>query len=344
MITLRELATVDLSRTYARQMGGNKIRHYKVSYAACMLGNDPVELIKKHIAKEEGETEFEVIPYVNNSTVRVAQALMVLQDHPEIYNALTQLTCKSILLQRAIYPKVTLKQKVRNFFANLLNTVVDFLNRPLIKIQHWYYGIDVASYYNSDIAFDHEKEEEFQNLLAKVKLIPRVSLIEAYVRMQVTPCTYLSVGFEEGDEEKAVNALLDDLKYCHENGLILGNLTLPSTMLLADTVGSGKGSFVLFCFLFLDHDKIAEMNGVHTHELPQHPEKLLPLKTISSEGSLKYLDGLSPSQKYEIEAVILADRTDENFQVYHENYKENVPAVNAAADRMNEEMKKRGMK
>jgi hypothetical protein len=347
-ISLKQLATVDLGITFSRQMGGNKLIHYKIPMGQSLLGSSPEQLLLEHFYREEGEqVELEFLypaPIQVESEIAAGTALhikdasFILDEYPAIKKALQKRKIDAHLYQDHLVVPVSLKIKIKNIFAKPINKLIALVNKVIGSIQYKIYNIQP---YDQYFGRDVEKDIAYAELLRKIKLIPSLKVAEeSYIR-RVHRATYLSVIYEDGEEQRAVQTLIDDLVVCHEKNLILGHTVMPSIIALADTIGSGKTQFALFCFLFLDNIKIQEMSGLSWVDMPKQMESVLGLVTAAPEGASSFLGGVSPEKKYDIEVINLADKREENLQASIEAYKESIPTVNKVAKVMDKEIKKK---
>lgn len=159
-----------------------------------------------------------------------------------------------------------------------------------------------------------------------------------YLQRRVSPASYLSYTYEETDEAEAFAALRRDLQILADRGLILGHLAIPSTMYLADTVGSGVLTKAVFCFPFVDQHKLMTQLGLDSFvNMPKLPLREIGVKSENYEGGLG--QHISNGQSYEIEEVRVDLGTSEsNRKAYEQNYLENREYVNDAASRQREAM------
>lgn len=343
MIELRRLAVFDLSVVFARLMGGNKIRHYVIPGTSLIMtkftGQTPEDLVKEHIKIiEKCDEEVTFLPertgtpffqnaYDSDSkTLQVKEvSTIILKNHKDIEFSLAQRAIKSVLHQY--------NHDATPFRSRFVSPITTFLNRGICKINeilraHQLKDKDVASM------------DRFEYLNLKIFQIPLLPMY-GYVR-KVTPCHYLTVAFEEGDIQEATESLVSDLKILNDKDLIMGHLCMPSMMLLADTTGSGKVICVLFCFLFVDHDKLMKLCGFSNplefyNKSSSRPLKLIGVKNETFEGGINFLNGVEPKSRYDIEEVEVAIGTPEGGRQAHiNNYLETVSAVNDVAKKAKE--------
>jgi hypothetical protein len=332
-VQLRETAIVDLNTTFARKMGENKIRHYKVPYSKVILGFDPLELVKQHIEAQEGPSEFEVsdisfsAPQYEGGVIQYKDASFILDAYPDLEAALRALSVKSTIHQDVTIFPLSWKQKVFNLLFPYANKVIGAVNAVLRFFQRkkiaelnklW----DQVHYFN----FEEDLEKAYAVQRSVVLLRPLEPYIEDETR-QYNVATSLVVGFEEGEEEEAAEALVNDLKLVHDKALIKGHLCMPSLIQLADTVGSGKKWYALFCIFFLDNARARFYSGCDEKVSFIEVEKKLGLKNSVPEGGVNYLNGISPTEKYDVEYVYVASSYEENRKASEEAYQESRPVV-----------------
>jgi hypothetical protein len=325
MIELRPLAQVDLSLRFARQMGGNKIRHYVLSgldaVQGHILGKTPTEIVAEFIEKTEGEK----VKFLPTSTsgrndgklLNIVDASVMLDDYPKIKKALEKVKSNSVLYQYTDYP--SFGARILGVLAKPINALFSLINKRRLK---------AAGLYKIENRF------EYLDRLNEIKLLPLLHV--GHPIRRVEPAIFLSVTFEAPDLQRAQQALVDDLKLLSDKGLILGHLAMPSMMIMADQTGSGFNTFTLFCFPFLDSKKIPKLLGISLAEFLQSPKSpchVPGVKYATYEGMTKYLDGVDPASKYDIETVHVQFglTQDELLQAHSESYKESVRTVNEAA-------------
>jgi hypothetical protein len=264
-IELRRIAVIDLNITYARKLEGNKIRHYRIDYTQHILSKmaqlSDIDILKTFIEKEEGEpVEIKMLPtvydgqypagtgkegLVEGAALQVKDVTdILLKDNPEIKKSLKKNKVKSLLYQ--YNEKVPLSKRIFNPFKRFVNFFIYQINKVLAKLQ----GSSIEEIHH------YEKWGSFVD----VRQVPYLQT-RYPIEKHVVPCTFLTVAFEEQDLEKAAATLVADLKKLNDEGLIMGHLAMPSMILLADTIGSGQNVYSLYCFLFVDNNKILEKAG-----------------------------------------------------------------------------------
>lgn len=314
-VELIPLAITDLSIKYARRLEGNKILHYRVSSIALLSGfaGDPFKTVSEYIFKNEG-LEAVLVQNANQSKGALEAhdlSNKVLADFPSIRRALSQKRVTSQLYQ---YNKLMT-------FADRARQSTTHVDRQgnihqVKRTSRFLIGLNLLA-----------------DKLGLLSLIP--SKYSTYIR-QVVPVTYLTYSYEETDEVKAIHAMQEDLQRLHQRGLIMGHLSMPSTITMADTVGAGVARKVLFCFVVVDLNKLCAQLEKSPIDLPRKPlTELLGVKGEAFEGELGY--NLT-SGKYEIEIVdvnprdqMTAERIQQAVQL---NYLQNVDHVNDVARKM----------
>lgn len=340
MIELRRLAITDLSQSFARQMGDNKIRHYRVTAHGLVMskftGLTAEDLVKEHIKTVEGNTEEVIVLsprlgtaffHSTNNDPDVLQVKdvshIVLKNRTDIEFSLAQRKMDSVLHQYNEDP-TPLRSK-------FLSPITTFINKGLCKIN----GL-LRDFQLKDLDLERLDRFEYLNLkYFQIPLLPMYGMIR-----KISPCSYIAVGFEEDDIQEAVETFLQDLKILNDRDLIMGHLCMPSMILLADIVGSGKVSCVLFCFLFVDQTKLMKECGVDSYQdLPRKPLTLVGVKNEVEEGGINYLNGKEPGYKYEIEVVNVTIGTPEGARQAHiDNYNDTIGLVNEVAKKAKEKI------
>lgn len=346
-VTLTRLAVTGMSVTYARKLEGNKIRHYNVGYAQVMLGLDPAQAIKELIEKEEGPAEFEFTELASPSELggfATAPVTSVLENEHEIRKALEKVSVKSCLYQELkLTSELTFGQKAFNWIANLVNPISSFINGKIVPLQHKIYKIDANYIWSNEWmnASDEDRVAQELELAVKLEKVTKFAILKLYEAefiRQIHPCTYLSVCYEEGDEAVAENILREDLRKYYDQGMILGHLSMPAKLALADTIGSGKRVWALFCFVFVDYFKVPGYDPLTCKGAPNHLEGI---RTAANEGELVHLPELDHRNKYQIESIdVIPSSYEANRQAVIDQYKASVPYVNEAAEKQRQKIRK----
>lgn len=313
-VQLIPLAVTDLSVKYARPLGNNKILHYRVSAISHIAGlaGDPFKAVAEYIHTNEG-LEAVLVENNNPSKGGVLQAEdmteAVLKGMPQIRKALQKRRVNGSIYQ---YTEPM-------SFADIQNEPKSYITRDGVSHKHkptsrFLVGLNILAH-----------------KLGLENLIPR--RFQTLVR-RVTPVTYLTYCYEAPDEQVAIDTLRQDLRTLHERGLIMGHLSMPSSMTLADTVGAGVPRKVLFCFVVLNQTELLRQVNKNPLEVSRKPyTEFLGIKGEAFEGELAV--NLTPG-RYEIEQVDVnpADQltSDKIRQAVLLNYLENVPVVNEVAE------------
>jgi len=297
-VTLNPVAITDLSVKYARPMGGNKLRHYRVSHLNYILGGgtSALEHIKNYIEKEEGESvEFIVneapsgrpsvtgAPLVKGTALQVEDATQAVfgdGKNNDIKKSLDKRKVKSLIVEREDLP---LLKSIYNRVAYFLNkNLIGRINRVLLRIQG-----------------KNPNEWDSWFTAKSIRLLP------LYYGRVFDMVHFISIGFEEKQAEEAKNALLADLRVLQDMGLINGVLAPPSIIRLADTVGAGEKYYSIFCFPVIDSKKLNKIfeNSLGVTEVPIRNPLSRLVKYSNSEGSISNLDGKDFDSKWDIEVV-----------------------------------------
>lgn len=331
-ISLTELAVTDLSVKFARRMDGNKIIHYKantINLLANLFSDGQTDLrstaknkVIDYIKASEGN-DVEVVftrskEFIADSNVGTMPtkdvSKVVLQNDPDITKALKQRYVQTQLLQYIEFDSKLIEYKFR---------VGRFINENIIKkvnsVLNKFFGKTLV-------------DDEFGKYVVSRYTLPYISLPK--YNHNVTPCAYLSVSFEESKMQEGVDLLLSDLRSLNDRGLIMGHLAMPTMMPLADTVGSGQTTYVIFCFLFVDMNKMYKQDGKTAMDYLDRKTSLndmFGVKTMAYEGAIS---GAVLSDKYEIESVDISTFDyDKNHQARVDNFLETLPVVAESAKR-----------
>lgn len=329
-IQLRPLSIHSLCFIYARVMDDKKIRHYSVPFVKTMLGADPRVLVCNHIRKEEPDAE---IDFLETSTPGVLTPEEVSLPFTEFstWNSLRINKIGTILHQynhHLVHP--IWKLVVGKYIAPYYNALVKPINEALRKFQMRGMEPDEISRFDY---LDH---------IRTIRLIPTIPVWtqEDYER-RVSSCIYHTVAFEEGDEEIAYKALADDLEIYAKYKAIQGHLSMPSRIQLADTVGSGKKIYAVYCFMFADFNKIPGWNPMTAEKAPS---PFPGIRTASYEGGVTVLPEIDYTKRYEIETIKVDDNSEKLQDAIQKAYDESVPAVQKAAAKTRKKIKERKAK
>lgn len=307
-ITLRPLANTDLATTYARTLEEGKVRHYHVPMNEQVVNDtDPLEIIKSHILKEEPGAEIEVLP-------RTAQPMSLTVDpvknfftnHPQVYRDLDQLHVKSVIHQYSVLISTPTALQM------LITKVTSLINKVAYKINAFF------ARNSSDNPFREAEPNLINKIVDLIPVIPRLPEYHPVQERRIGLVHYLTVGYTEGFEEKAKELLLKDLKNLSDLGLIMGNLSMPSVMLLADTYGDGLRRGVMFAFPIINLHRAANLVGINVKDLPRGTalKQLFGIQTDTLEGGVNIVPELNP--RPEIEEVTLTPKYDEDMKLYAE--------------------------
>lgn len=329
-VQLRPLSMIGLSLAYARKLSDTKIIHYKVSGIGAIISNmtgkdDTISLIRKHIEKTEGPIDgIEMLEPINQANVS--------KNGPNL--SATDMTDR-VLEGKSKVQKSLLKLKTSSLIHQYAETFT------LAEARKWKWTLLQKARLMLYSALYHA---------GLGRLIPAKHEYITFQR-KIAFVSYLSVAYDETDEQKAVEMLRRDLSILDGQGLIMGHLCMPASIYLADTVGSGVPRKVLFCFPIVNQNKLCDQFNKDQLKISQTPLKgLLGLQTEAMEGKI----GIMLNQnKYEIEEVNIDQQPESNgngsavFGPNHdaevksviENYKENTPIVNAIAAKLNAAIK-----
>lgn len=350
-IEVRKLATTTLSTKYARKIDDKTIRHYNLTLVQSIINNiqkrDDLWSIKEQIEKEEKEpVDLVVLPTISKGWVDFSKQKNTTELHGiNIFgempnpNALEALNIKEVtgillkddqdilksLTKRKIDILLFQENRKIPFYVRLFNIISKPINYVLVRINraiHEYYLSKLPKKENGVV-------DRFDYLdVVQTPLIPILPEYPKYIRV-AHPCSFLSVAFEEDDIEAATQSLISDLRILQDNKLIMGHLMMPSIMILADDIGSGKNSYVISCFLFVDHERLKKITGKSALELPRLPLSLLGIKNEVGEGSINWVNGIDPKTKYNIETVSVGST--DAMEAHIANYLDTRDEVNRVA-------------
>jgi len=300
-IELREVAITDLSLKFARDMGNNKVRHYRISAIDTVVGRitglDVEQMIATFIAQTEPDAKDSEIRFLY--TPRRENNTLFIQD----------VTKKVLKGERGV--KRALKKKYIKRMIHEYNRYDGYFDALKDRLQ-----IQWNKFFKESWEWDHA------GFFSKMPY-----------RRVISPVSYLSVAFEKEQYNEAVIALREDLKILHKHGLIMGHLAMPSEILLADTIGLGKEPMALFCFLHLDWDKLHKVLGTTPMTIEKLPLAKLGVKYEQFEGSLKCLRNIPFEEKYEIEIVDVSLHNADAARAAHiQAFEESKELINAIAD------------
>lgn len=278
-VTLTPLAVSDLSLSYARMLGGNKIRHYTLRLAHCagQLPSIP-KLIEQHIMENEGER----VQIIINDKSIAGSDLSAKDVTEHVLGGLKG----AIRKLKARQPKTHLLQ---------YKEVADFNYFAKFAYPDKKAGATKVSF-----------KEKLAMLAAKIGLS---RLVPAKYKVNlVSPVSYLSYHYDEKNEKLAFDALRKDLKVLSDRNLILGSLAVPSTIVLADTIGNGSKRKVVFCFPYLNYQKLSYQAGIRPGF-----DSVKPLNSIGIH-SATYEGGIGPfignKEEFDIEIVYVNPSSD----------------------------------
>lgn len=351
-VVLKRLPIVDLGIKYVRGYEGtNKLTHYRVAHSHAASGVNSITAIRNYILEREpyAIVEFQEPPSSLDSGVE--DQTYILDNEPEIKAALQQVKVDSLLYQ---YNKLYFQpNKFQLILGYATRTINDLLIAPINSLIYKFRIKDFQFTYQPDfMAFEDSvetkeiddfekhlaKKSAFRRFVANIKQIPLLPRYEGteYTRA-VTPCLFHSVTYEEGDEAKAAEVLLQDLRIVHGYKAILGHLAMPTRIALSNATGSGKKIYALFCFFFAEFYTIPGWNPLTA---PRAPSPFPGVRTAAYEGGIGSVSELDYTNRYDIEHIEVLNTYEENRNASIDAYKESVPTVNAVAKAMDARIKK----
>ena len=322
-VQLVPLAVTDLSMKYARRIDERRIVHYRVSAISHIsgMGGDAFGAVSEYIRQFEG-LEVELVQNANQA--KKSGNEMDVEDMT--HKVLSGMSSVRKALQKRNISSTFYQYTEPMYFADRENEPTSYIDgqgqvHQSKKTPKWKIAITRAAY-----------AVGLQNFLP--------SSIHCEIR-RVIHVSYLTYCYEETDEAKAIAAMREDLKALHDRGLIMGSLTMPSAITMADTIGAGVLRKVLFCFVVVNIPKLLRQVRKNPLEVSRKPlSEFLGIKGESFEGELGH--NITPG-KYEIEIVDVNPHTlltsDRIHEAVYLNYLQNVPHVNEAALRQHDYLK-----
>lgn len=327
-IELVQIGSNDLRIRYAREMPNKKIIHYISSLPGIISDSqEVVSSIKQLIEKEEGESvEISVTNGMVNATkiADLTDTVFTSRKDKNLLKALLRMKSKSILHQRIIPSK-------HYVLFSFLNSIIDKINNFTVHVlNNWIVkrkglediaSIEIGTYFPPGIEKTIDKE--------LITPMPYFGY-RAHVR-HVDPVMYLCVSCTENNVGMAIQALKDDLTVMNKKKLILGHLTMPSIMPLANTIGIKEKFYAIFCFVVPDTYRLRLLTGHNpiTDSIEEEYKKI-GVKYSTKEGEIKYLENNDPNTIYEIREVNLENKDYKN-QVENAHL-DAIPRINKAAD------------
>lgn len=270
-IELIPLAIADFNYvTYAQKLENNKIRHYKIPISSWFgenLGENPSDSVASYFKQNKG---LDVV-IVENPNRPKEPTMTVANMEEAVLKSLPK-------IRRALR-----KNEIKSTFFEY--------DRPMtFKERKDYFAKQIPMW---------------KFLLARAAWVFGINK-SLYVLREVVPVSYLTYAYEEPDEAMAIALMQEDLKKLHDSGLILGHLSMPASMALADEIGSGYAKRVLFAFVFADIPKLLRKFNKSPLDASNKPlNELLEIKGEAYEGEI----GIDITPPYEIEEVVVADQS-----------------------------------
>jgi len=289
-----------LEIVYSRRLTPHRLKHYTFHFSDILFsGKSPDIFAIERIAKLEGIGLDEVEIKGGSLQGPPAEEVLKSKEAPSVLEGLSKVR------------KQLLKSKgyglVHQYLVPKSNPLFCFLGRFIGSLNQLIGKVNL--------------------FLARIRCLTIPTLPEPEYDHRMTQATCLSIIFEAEDLEKAVSIFRNDLSTLADRKLIVGHLAMPSMMLLADTVGSGQSTYVMFCYLFLDQDRLAEVPGYIPNSYKLQLGELLGIKCEGTEGGIGCRD-LEPSLKYNIERVCVGSRIQERNDAHHDSYMESLEQVN----------------
>lgn len=343
-VELTPLAIVDLSVSYARKMDDKKIIHYRISHLMSLMdpnGNSPFARVVEHIREEEGDD----VEVVLNDTVqvelqRLGSAMAVADVSSSIpmasrtRKALLQRKATSLIHQYNIYNSKL--DQYKDLISYKLNEVIFKINSAIQTVK----GKPYTKGSSNDSEVTKSVMITVRGFLPKTFEYLRTNRYNRAISL----VRYIGVTYKESQEKEAFAALAQDLDTLQSHGLIQGHLSMPATLMLADTLGSGDRLKAVFCFLIINDVKAAEFLGRSQVDMPRMFLSLFGVRHEMSEGAVPpYLNGVDPKTEFQIEVIdLLPGQSDVNRQAVLSSYMDSREHVNRVAANQRQELKNMG--
>lgn len=326
------LAVMDLSLSFARKVSGSKIIHYRIPYQMFIVDPslNPLDLIRDHILATESDS------FPNGLIVKGLNYDPTLKN-PSVPDEPTK---GSLLVSKDVSDQVLMgSKKAKN---DLLKYKTDYLINQTIKYSSKYQEIKdlVCSFLNRNVIFPinlmlkwckpkRAKDKATILTMPYLKgffpLLKGGDYIYVYNKVECLACSYL-----EYDEKAAFASLANQLENLAAKNLIIGNLSMPSVVELADIVGFGDKKLAVYCHILIDQDLAALLLGCQVSKLPSDYLAQLGAPDHILEGAAPKMFSKIP--EYEIIEVNLFEATQEqNLKAVIESYTNSVSLVNKVA-------------
>ena len=336
MIQLRPVAITDLAQRYARDMGDNKVRHYRVSHMAMLInkftGKSAEDVVRDFVKENENE-DVEFVGKQIPDDLFITQDFSALAAHNVGGFEIVDVT--GIVLGRDRKVRLALtKRKAHSMIEqrNHYNSIFGALRDRLVVQYNKYVVPNVNKLLYTIQGYDFEHYQPMARQLKTKEL--------SYERV-LDLCHFVSVAFHQDEANEALESIRNDLRLLQKQGLIRGNLSMPSIMTLADTVGVGPQTYVLFCFPIIDSKRLLKLTKKTPLELPRLPLSLVGVKNETHEGAVNWLNGKNPESRYEIETVdVFEAQSDKNNQKVLEVYESTKDFVNEHAKQVQENIER----
>ena len=297
MTKLIRLPQTDLNATYARKVSNTLIKHYHVpSVLMHFLGQSPDLAVKEFVAKEIGVADSTNIEIVNSKSPIGLQTL----DAPQVLEGLPKIK-KQLAKDRRLHKNAfnsCLLQYNGYVFGNTLGerhnipsgfswaavgfALVTLVTYPLNRVIR---GLNrVIGLFRIKVRTDGAffSDEVLYTAPKTLSELPEMGKVR-----RVSPATYLSVAFNEGQLVQAVEILRSDLQKLSDKKLILGSFSMPKMKALVNVNSCGELSYTLFCFPFLDRTRLYKLVGCENpllfNKLYPRLEALKKMVDIQSE-------------------------------------------------------------
>lgn len=316
-LLVRYLPTVSFNRSYAVELPDGKIVHYTHNFNPEMSVKqfDDALVVKLNEDYEDvTEIEFAAMASPDLTTGETYKTLPIADD---VFDKNTRKALKKMKKNQYNIPLVQTDEYVYvpNWLGGLVDRFTGKINSIIRFVEDKMHQKTINGYLKSkgilkrssgmlilpEAEFDDDKYWELMEIVNKELLgiktllprIPRLPWIR-YVNFMVT----FAIMCGEEDLAKAAEALSNDLNLLHSKELILGSLSMPKIMELANMVGNGKKVYAVFAMPIVNFKKTQKLgfNPPTSPDIQTFLNETIGTKYATYEGAISNLDGKQPYQ------------------------------------------------
>jgi hypothetical protein len=308
MRKLTKLAQVSLDTRFAEVNEDGSVTHYIIPVGEYM-GKDAFHTTPEEVLKAHLNEEIEITNPIAPHTLTVQELTNFFPENSPLEAALRQMQLKSVLhTYNVLISRQPLPIRALGYVTRTINIGIDAINRVIFKLR--FGGKNIF-----DPSITQKQFEQLTKFSTETWGIRRLPEYRDNYKRCISPADILTVTYEAGFEEQAKAELLKDLTKIHETIGIIGHLSMPSTLLLADTVGKGKTRGVLFAMIFADYERLYAVTGKDFKELERLPLNTeLGIRSNTHEGGLvDYPEFHTPTPS--IQEVVVSPRLDKEREL-----------------------------